>query len=457
MIPVSLLRARRLIRRPTSTLLAAHAGYRILIGIWWIILARFFAPEYVGLLSLANAVSVLVFTALDAGTSQLFVREYRPDLGYPTSMKRQVARRYVLGLIGLGATIGSCSFLTDSLRSGLLVASAVGGGYALDFMVQMWLAPDRMLLNNVPDTVAKLMQGGLALITITVLAATSADLATLSITIVASYVAAAWSPWRRWRARVVFTDLLVGPSQASRRVVISAGILITIYTRIDTLAVQIVTGAAGVAIYSVSFKLIESARLPGWALGRTALAQASGGDVLPSGRLIGGFFLGCGLASFVFCGGPWLQEAVYGSEYGGSVPSAVIRLLTPSIVTASLTAPLSAMYLGAGDELQVMRAAALTTAVTVVSLAVLVPLHGLVGAAGAALAGETTSAYVYLRSWRRQNGALSLALPEALCIFIACCCCAGALAAPAGGTTIGLGTVAALPLLTCAARRFAWL
>lgn len=440
-------------RRPSAVLLGTHLMYRAMMAGWWILLARLFAPESVGVMALANAVAIPVFVALDAGVSQMLVREFTPGVGFPDDVRQVLRRRYVFAGGGVVGAVAIAWVVTRS-ETAAAVTAAIAAGYAVDFLTQMWLSPDRAMLDNRPEAGVKAVQGTGAIAFVLIAVWTGMGIIGAAVAVLISYVLASVLPLVRWRARVRFQSRSSQTSGTDRRVFVAAAVLVALYTRVDSLAIQISEGAGALAIYTVAFKLIESSRLPGWALGRTALAAASLGRPPAPSKMLGGVTLGVGVAAFVFCAGPALQQFLFGSEYGGDEAAVTLRVLSLSLAFSAFTAQAHGAMLGSGGERLVLRAAVVVAAVTVALMTVLTPLWGLIGTASAVLVAELANGALFWWYWRSGRARLGFGKADGAATLFAVACCLAALLLPV--IAVVAGSLAALFAAAVAARSFQW-
>lgn len=397
-------------RRATTQLLVGQVAYRGLTAVFWVVLARAALPGEVGEFAIANSVAVPVFVGLDAGLNQFLVREFDPASGFPAYVRRLVRWRSTLVLVGcLGSSVGTA--LLVSSETAWLTGLLVGAGYALDFLCQAWLSPDRAALEMRPDRLMKLVQGGGALLLLLVAHAVwTVDAVSAATVVLVAYGLAAVHPIRRWRTQRRWSsdDAATGSLRAKWRsagAFAATGILTAFYTRIDDVFVQIDQGVLVVASYTLAYKVVETARLPSWAITRVVLARESAStlvDRTDSGRPIRLSTLISAVAALSCAAvGPVAMETVYGSGYETAGP--VLRILALSILLAGLTGPLQGFMLGVGDELAAARISAATAVAAVVSLAVLTPAFGAQGAAWAVVLAHTVTAFLLLNATTRHG------------------------------------------------------
>lgn len=435
-------------------LLSGQVAYRALAAVFWVVLARATIPSEVGEFAVANSIAVLIFVGLDAGLNQYLVREFHPGSGFPLHIRKVIRWRSALVVIGCAsAGIGTSLLVpsTTASRTGLLVSS----GYALDFLCQAWLAPDRAMLELRPDRLMKLVQGSGSLAAILVINALwTVDAVTASAGVLCAYVLAAAHPLSRWRLQHRWAEDEIGtpPSREiwrSAAAFAATGMLTAFYTRIDDVFVQISRGSIVVASYTLAYKIIETARLPSWAITRVLLADTSDGDESAKWRGRTGVSVRISIVlsavAALACStvGPFLTEALYGHRYEAA--GSVLRILAVSILFSGFTGPAQGFLLGIGEERAAARATVLTAAVAIAGLAVLTPTFGAQGAAWAVVGAQAAEGAVLVRLLRGHEFDLfHLASVVPFIVVVAALVCGAALpclapvAVPIGGTALAM-------------------
>lgn len=187
-------------------------------------------------------------------------------------------------------------------------------------------------------------------------------------------------------------------------------ILHFIFTRIDTLLIGALLGSADIALYEVARRVPDSLRLVYQSYGSVyyvyfakVVAQRQIGDARrllnASARLIGfGVLFGAAVAALW---GKEIIEIAFSARYAAS--STTFTLLVASLSVALVGNILGTSLLAAGDSLRPSVANVVHTAISLIANALLIPSHGILGAAVASAAGNL-AVYPLLIGFLRHKG-----------------------------------------------------
>lgn len=171
----------------------------------------------------------------------------------------------------------------------------------------------------------------------------------------------------------------------------AAGVVGSLYERIDIFVVALLKGSAFVALYAAAYKLYDAALMPAKAVGSAAVA-AAGRDITGQGRRAAirlatravGVTLPIALAASLAA--PALLRKAFGDHYGGA-GRAVTILMAAALPGAALTVITPIALLARRQVVMVGTGVGLVA--NVVGNVVLVPVMGVSGASLAFLITET--------------------------------------------------------------------
>jgi len=171
----------------------------------------------------------------------------------------------------------------------------------------------------------------------------------------------------------------------------AAGIVGSLYERIDIFVVAVIKGSAFVALYAAAYKLYDAALMPARAVGSAAVA-AAGRDVVGQGRRTAMRLATKAVAVTVPIAGaaslaaPLLLKKAFGNHYGNA-GSAVVLLMAAAIPGAALSVITPIALLSRREAIMAWTGVGLVA--NVVGNVVLVPLMGVRGASLAFLITES--------------------------------------------------------------------
>jgi O-antigen/teichoic acid export membrane protein len=408
--------------RTVSTTFAASATIQGLTIISGIILARTLGPGGRGELT-----AVLVWPAMLAAIGSIgvvestafFVARRDDDVGavIGTSLGIGLAQSLVLGAIGIGvvsvvftgssATVTTAAyaylaFVPLNLLSLYLMATLNGLQHFVAFNAIRILT----IASTTTGIVALALSGHLGVETATVTY------------LLANFVAGSCA------ALLVAREIGVGAIRldraVARRLLVfgikshTSSVSASLNERLDQLLISIFLAPALLGLYVVAVTLTSATSLIGSSVSLVALpAIARAADEEERQRLARRFVVITALGAAAVTAPlllltPWLIELCFGRSFESA--ATVARILLVAGVFLSVNRTLAAIVKGAGRPLDAGTAEFMALGVTVVGLAVLLPMLGITGAGIASLA-----AYLVSTVWLLRRGARALGLqPNAL-------------------------------------------
>jgi O-antigen/teichoic acid export membrane protein len=393
-------------RRAALTESSGDLLYRGFMALYWVILSRTLHQRVVGDLALANAIAVPISVAVDAGFSQFLIREFRVEglAGLPSTLKPAVMRRYGLICASVVAATAAVTLLGDTsgrLWIGLFIAIS----YGFDAFGQVWLTGARARLDLAPYVTFRLIESAGVVMTSALLWLVGPyDGVTVAAVSAVIYVLAGATALRQWLARPRWIPehitLPTLPRGERRRFAVFA-IATTLYSRLDSIVVQVALGSAALAIYALAFKLVEAARVIPGAVARAVLAAASkGGAAVRPGHIprAVGISTRCAIAisAILALGGPLASEVLFGPRYSRPAVQ-IIHVLAITVAILGFTNPMASLFLAWRRERVAALNAVYTLLLTAAATILLVEVWGAVGVAIGVVAGEIVSCMMYIR------------------------------------------------------------
>jgi O-antigen/teichoic acid export membrane protein len=392
-------------RRAALTESSADLLYRGFMAVYWVILSRTLRQGVVGTLALANAIAVPISVAIDAGFSQFLIREFRVEglAGLPSGLKRAVTQRYAMIVGSVLAATFAVTVIGDTAGRawiGLFIAVS----YGFDAVGQVWLTGARARLHLAPYVLFRLIESAGVVVATSVLwivgpynGIAVAALSALVYAVAGGVALRQWLSRPRWIPGHIALPAL--PAGNRRQFAVFA-IATTVYSRLDSIVVQIALGSAALAVYALAFKLVEAARVVPGAVARAVLASASKSGAAPRpGQLPRaiGISVRCGLAiaAILALGGPLASDVLFGPHYARPAVQ-LIRILAITVAILGFTNPMSSLFLAWHHE-RVAAVNAISTLVLTAAAAIsLVALWGTLGVAIGVVVGEVLSGAMYV-------------------------------------------------------------
>ncbi len=379
-------------------------AYKGVMAIYWVLLARVMSVDGLGIVALANAIAMPAYVIVDAGLTQMLIRDYSESGGMLRGHMRRVKARVILGFVlvfplaGLGYVIG------DHDAAAIAVA-LMSLAYFFDFTGQLMLAPARSAAIMEPDALVRFIQAlGTVAITLLLINGDLKSPGWIAFASTLAYSVALYPAFRVWRRSERWAD---HPEEGAEEEVettpVTVGtIVMVVFGRADSLIVQAVLGPAALAAYTVAYKLIEVARLVPGALARVVLAHSSaemesleGSGYDPRDHLRISLILSA-LGTVVLVGlGPLLIGLLFGSEYEHAAGE-TIRIMGLSLIPFAIVT-LGSMYaVGTGRARLYTRIAFEGLVVMIILVPLLAALFELPGAAAGMLISYL---YASFRFW----------------------------------------------------------
>lgn len=412
--------------RPWLVLAGGDFVYKGVMAVYWVLLARVMSVHGLGVVALANAIAMPAYVVVDAGLTQMLVRDYSESGGLLPVHRQRVRRRVQLGL-AMVLPLAALGFLLGAEASVALAVGLMSLAYFFDFTGQLMLAPSRSAAVMEPDAMVRFIQAlGTVAVTVMLIKMDLTSPAWIVLASTLAYGVAMLPAIRVWRRSRRWANHEVDSEPVETREVTGGTILMTVFGRADSLIVQMVLGSAALAAYTVAYKLIEVARLIPGALARVVLAHSSAqsadldGDVAELGDELPGELAErrgydprdhlrtsvvlSALGTLVLLGvGPWLIGLLFGSEYEHA-SAEVIRIMALSLVPFAIVTIGSTYTVGSGQAGLYWRIALESLVVMSVVVPTLALLFDLTGAAAGMLISYLYSA-VRFRQVIRPGGA----------------------------------------------------
>lgn len=406
--------AARRIARNALALAGSHGVTMTLNFVAWAHLAQTLAPEGFGVLGFGTALLAYFSVIVQLGFDAVAVREgARDPARVPELAGTVTALRLLLSLVSILAYAALVWALPrpPEMRLALLVqgVSLVALATRLGWVFQ---AIEKMEALAARDVATAVLNAAAVLVLVRrpdqiVLAA--------ALTACVPLVGNAWL-WVAYHR--VFGRLRLRANRAAWMALLrpalplaASAFLIEIYLRLDQVMLEFLYSTASVGLYSAAVRLVIIAQVPGLiAYGAyfPTLAAAHGDmdRMRASGRTMARVLIAIGLA--VAVAGPWLAADAlafaFGDAYTSAAPALAVLLVNVGVVYVNMTVgtPLMAWDLQKPYMWAVLGGALVNVALNVV----LIPPYGLVGAAVATLASETTVCLGLCRLYYRATGEL---------------------------------------------------
>jgi O-antigen/teichoic acid export membrane protein len=409
--------------------------YKGIMAIYWVLLARVMSVDGLGVIALANAIAMPAYVIVDAGLTAILVRDYSESNGLLRSHARRVKTRLAFGLF-LVLPLSGAGYLLGDHEAAAGAVAMMSLAYFFDFTGQLMLAPSRSAAVMEPDATVRFIQAfGTVAATLLLIKADLISPGWIAAASTVAYAIAILPAARVWRRSRRWSDHPKPGSEARAETtpVTIGTILMTIFSRADSLIVQGILGPAALASYTVAYKLLEVARLVPGALARIVLAHASasdGGDrgAVPEGitteelsteipavsqvnvdaasgspgsydprRLLRTSMVMSGFATlFTVLLGPIVIGVLFGADYK-ETSTETMRVMGLSLVPFAVVTVGSMYAVGSGQATVYARIALEALVVMVILVPALALLFGLTGAAIGMLLSYT---FASLRFWK---------------------------------------------------------
>lgn len=450
--------ARRIARNAGA--LAGSQGVTLGLNfVAWAHLARTLAPEGFGVLGFGTALLAYFAVVVQLGFDAVVVREAARDPSrVPELAGSLTALRLLLGAAALVAYAAVVWLLPrPPLVRATLLVQGIGLVVLATRLSWVFQAVETMGTIAVRDAVTAVLNVSAVLLLVR---RPDQILLAAALTAAVPLVGNAWlwaayrRAFGRLRLRVDFAAwaALLRPALP----LAASAFLIEIYLRLDQVMLEFLYSTASVGLYSAAVRLIGIAQVPATiAYGAffPALAAAHGDPerMRTTGRMMARVLLAVGLP--IAIAGPWLAGGAltfaFGAPYAAAAPALAVLLVNVGVVYVNMAVGTPLM---AWDLQKPYMWAILAGAVANVALNfLLIPPYGLVGAAVATLAAESTVCVGLSGLYFRATGELPLkpvlaALPVA-----------AAAALPAAlGAHLGWPLLASVGLSVAAAAGVAW-
>lgn len=374
-----------------------------------VVIARSLGVETFGLYVLSVALGTLVYVAADGGLIPAALAEAQGNASLAAYLRRRLLCLQILYLtISIGVGLGAASILiegkpTDRLAAGLIV---IGFGLqsAARFARFPLLAAGR-LRREVSMTMSERMLTALVgiialLITnqLLAVAVVHAAIPLLTAGIAAGHVRYPHRSVPRYSIqKVATTGLRLGATSLASQA----------YGRIDTVILAVFVSASVLGIYGAAYALISSALILPAALYNMALAnslQANGGADAERFYLRHLQAVALTLAIGVAAAGPLLSHLIFALEYDQQLQT-LFLLLGPAFFFMARNSSLNLMAVKYGASMWLLKLTGLGLAVNVLLCLLLIPTHGLTGAAAATLITELSIFVLSQRNLRKRQDA----------------------------------------------------
>lgn len=402
---VMLVGARGGARRAALTESSADLLYRGFMAAYWVILSRTLRQGVVGTLALANAIAVPISVAIDAGFSQFLIREFRVEgfAGLPSGLKRSITRRYAMIIASVLAATVAVTVIGDT-HGRAWIGLFIAVSYGFDAVGQVWLTGARARLQLGPYVLFRLIESAGVVVATALLwivgpydGLTVAALSAVVYALAGGIALRQWLSRPRWIPGHITVPVL---SAGNRRQFAVFAIATTVYSRLDSIVVQVALGSAALAVYALAFKLVEAARVVPGAVARAVLASASksGGAARPGDlpRAVG-ISVRCAVAisAILALGGPLASDVLFGPHYARPAVQ-LIRTLAITVAILGFTNPMSSLFLAWHHERVAAVNAIWTLILTAAAAVTLVILWGTIGVAIGVVLGEVLSGMMYV-------------------------------------------------------------
>lgn len=166
--------------------------------------------------------------------------------------------------------------------------------------------------------------------------------------------------------------------------------------RLDQILISILLAATDLGLFVVGLTLSRLSTILPRTLGVLAFTKIATAKTLTERREVFGRYLRATILTLfpvvilVFVGAPWLLELFFGAEYGEAL--ILVRVLTVAMVAIGMRFILVAAIKGFGRPLLLARCESLGLVLSVITLAVLLPAFGIIGAAFSAVIARSGAA-----------------------------------------------------------------
>ena len=414
--------------RAWTLLVGGELVYRVLAGVFWLVLARALGQASLGDVALATALSLPALAVLDGGLAQYLIRESDPAGRLPRAIRAPLRRRSVLLVVMPLAIAGLTQALgTTSQRA--LIGLLVGASISFEGAAQAWLTGPRARGDMRPDAQFRALYGVVSVAIVAAVWATG-DLTGVM-------AAAATATGAAVAAAICFRHLPSGPrfverevaDPADRRRFVQTTIATSAFLATDVILVGALLGSTKLAPYALAAKVVATMAVLPIALSRVSLSWAARGEQDTAAEVRVAARLGLAMTLAGVAAGPLTARVLFGAHYAHAMLDP-LRLLALTMFFVSIKAPLLGRHLGAGDTALVARSAsiALVTALVLVPLGVFAV--GTAGAAAGVLLAEAAGTAVYVPRRREDGWAGRDLLPGPLATGLAIAATVAALAVP---------------------------
>ncbi len=399
----------RTLRQASAWLFAGQASSSVAALGSGLLAARFLGPEGRGEVALAFVIGNLLAPIALLGIDTYLLARARADGSYGSRLLRLGA----VTAVGAGAVtlLASAIFgVVVDLPVGVLAAGALGGSLrpGTQWLQARWLLVEGHRRVGAASALAAITAIALTL-TWGIGARSAAVFCTISLVSYAVNLGALLgAPTPRdpeGGARRVDRSTVL---RFGWRTVAADGIQMANY-RVDLLLVAAFASVADVGVYTVAVTAAEFLWLVPSALGRAFLVRLGGGgeverDVARLARSLAAVLAAVGL------GGVLAVRLLAGPLLGAGFERSWVQLLAllPGVVVLGACKPVASALLARGLVSANLRASAAGLIVLVGSGLVLVPSHGVLGAAAASSASYLVTALLVVRAWRRSTRAPAL-------------------------------------------------
>ncbi|MDQ4098526.1 MAG: oligosaccharide flippase family protein [Actinomycetota bacterium] len=376
-----------------TSLAAGRVGAAILSWVWLLLVARILPVDDFGVLALLLAIGSIVSVVADLGLPLVLMQEasQRPGAVW-TALVITTRKRLVAGVVASGLVVAA--FSVSAPGRGLAFPAVYSVSIIATTVYTSVAAALRAIgsarveaANELASRLFVLVVGGTMLVSGRgLLAAVAAyAMADLGSALLLWKVAHRQLAHRR---EDVDGNRFAIPRTAP---LAAGGILGTLYNRVDIWLLALMASNTSVAIYAAAYRILDGLLLPSSALSslvvpRTAKMSVTGRKPVV-GRLIRRSLLLLAPVAFgiALLSGPILQTA-FGADYAASAP-VLATLMLSALPGAAIfvLAPIAAL----ADRFAFLRAVVVALVVNVGANVVLIPAHGVVGAALATVLSQT--------------------------------------------------------------------
>lgn|GEM_PF-2924297 len=391
--------------RPWLVLAGGDFAYKGIMAVYWVLLARVMSVDGLGTVALANAIAMPAYVIVDAGLTQMLIRDYSESGGMLRAHMRRVRMRVIVGIL-LVLPLACLGYAMGDREAAAAAVALMSLAYFFDFSGQLMLAPARAASRMEPDAVVRFIQAlGTVAISLFLIQADLKSAGWIALASAVAYCLALYPAARVWRASERWADHPAdGAEETIETTPVAVGtVVMTVSGRVDSLIVQVILGPAALATYTIAYKLIEVARLVPGALARVVLAHSSAETESPERSVYDPrdhlriSVILSGLATLVLVAfGPQLIGLLFGSDYGHDAVG-TIRVMALALVPFSILTIGSMYAVGTGRAGLYARIAF----ENLIAMAILVPVGAAVLDLPGAAAGMLISdLYAAARFWR---------------------------------------------------------